>query len=1099
MAHFTHIKNKFGKLGYKDEKGNVVIDYKYDHGALFLGHIGVNEYESDYCPVAIGDRCGIIDINGNEVVPCIYDEAKYLFDDLFAVRINTESGYFYGVINDRQETIIPFQHKYISRKGNFICCFAKANSKRKYTHTLMDSSGLVYDYTYPHEESIFNASGKCIYIGKSENKCFDCLAVFKEDKLGVINTEGGIVLDFIYDYISSPCKNRYIVKRKIEVKDIYGVLDEQSNIIVEHKFKLIESEEGYFYHCYEYSECEDKQQELWLNAEGTPILKGEASVLSKDFIKAIANGKCAIYNKEGKRIANYIYDDVAVLGEYLVVSNDGKIGIIGCNGETIINCSYKKIECANISDKKYGGIFDPETISKYSTENVYESDSDNKKFHRNIIFLRYNKKISIPCPSGIDFGKTFILESDEHSNLFSLEEGILANSYYERIDTLTNLSFAVKSKGKWGVYRADIKEELIKCEYDKIKFEGNHTALLNKGELWGAKTLVLPSHILYPLFKCDIPIEFLEIEILDNMEHLFSVKRENTNYKDEKYTDYTIINTKGELAGKMDRFRESFTEHFKFYSHKRILAHLDDKLGFINLNGYVSIPFKYDELIERDDKKFDARIGNSWGVLSLSGQEIPAIKYSEQLPKEYNNTIVKDSISGCVGIIDSEGIESIPTIFEHIMLPDEEYNDKIIFFGHGGYDDGEPNFFSNIEHADWGCLNKKGNVIIEAKYDCFKFSNGFILAGRDGSMLGEGQHGSTYYEKEYGGIYDLYDFEGNLIIGGFTDFDYIESRGIFLFMFGGKWKSYCEQYDEWGNAIYYYSYRFEKGNSRWLALDKDLKTIIKANNGSQQQFSEGFIGTITPKEEGKKVNYWNMPLECFSIDKPRFYNNLMLCSDDDSKYVIRCTDGLASNTYDDIAVISDDVFFFLEIYDMGQGVGVSKLLNDHEVHLIEPLNDGTCILTQPIEGYVFGVYEYDRDKCKVSLYNIYDENFTPIVAIESIESETLMDYILRGKLFIELDAEFTDTHRIVMPDISIFDSSFREIINNKESNIHFAPFEKWYWYSDQHHLIKHEDCHSDYDGYDDDHDYMRDTWDAMTDGMYGDMPDGFDGDYDWLG
>ena len=25
------------------------------------------------------------------------------------------------------------------------------------------------------------------------------------------------------------------------------------------------------------------------------------------------------------------------------------------------------------------------------------------------------------------------------------------------------------------------------------------------------------------------------------------------------------------------------------------------------------------------------------------------------------------------------------------------------------------------------------------------------------------------------------------------------------------------------------------------------------------------------------------------------------------------------------------------------------------------------------------------------------------------------------------------------------------------------------------------------------------TWDAMTDGMYGDMPEGFDGDFDFLG
>lgn len=33
----------------------------------------------------------------------------------------------------------------------------------------------------------------------------------------------------------------------------------------------------------------------------------------------------------------------------------------------------------------------------------------------------------------------------------------------------------------------------------------------------------------------------------------------------------------------------------------------------------------------------------------------------------------------------------------------------------------------------------------------------------------------------------------------------------------------------------------------------------------------------------------------------------------------------------------------------------------------------------------------------------------------------------------------------------------------------------------------------------DEPDYAQDTWDAMTDGMYGDMPDGFDGDYDFLG
>lgn len=50
-------------------------------------------------------------------------------------------------------------------------------------------------------------------------------------------------------------------------------------------------------------------------------------------------------------------------------------------------------------------------------------------------------------------------------------------------------------------------------------------------------------------------------------------------------------------------------------------------------------------------------------------------------------------------------------------------------------------------------------------------------------------------------------------------------------------------------------------------------------------------------------------------------------------------------------------------------------------------------------------------------------------------------------------------------------------------------------------LAEEEDDNDDFPNrYDSDYDYyMRDTWDAMTDGQYGDMPEGFDGDFDFLG
>lgn len=46
-----------------------------------------------------------------------------------------------------------------------------------------------------------------------------------------------------------------------------------------------------------------------------------------------------------------------------------------------------------------------------------------------------------------------------------------------------------------------------------------------------------------------------------------------------------------------------------------------------------------------------------------------------------------------------------------------------------------------------------------------------------------------------------------------------------------------------------------------------------------------------------------------------------------------------------------------------------------------------------------------------------------------------------------------------------------------------------------------DDDYSSYepDNYYEDTNWERGTWYAMTDGMYGDMPEGFDGDYDFLG
>ena len=446
----------------------------------------------------------------------------------------------------------------------------------------------------------------------------------------------------------------------------------------------------------------------------------------------------------------------------------------------------------------------------------------------------------------------------------------------------------------------------------------------------------------------------------------------------------------------------------------------------------------------------------------------------------------------------------IPTLYEHLQITD---NQNIVFFGYGGYENDYNNFFSPISYASWGCLRNDGKILITPRYDCFKFyCNLFILAGRDGHMLGEGQHGFSYHETEYSGLYDLYNFDGKLILGGFTDFSYDNNRKLYLFKFGGHWKTDCEDYDEYGNSIFYYSFHFEKGNSRWLILDNNLTSIVKDKQGRRKVFNEGFIGTITRKEEkGRVVNYWNMPLELFSINRPCFSHNLMICDNDNYQVAIRLEDGSISYEHNKIHVISNDLFFFMDVYEIGRGIGLSKFAINKEGELtekiiIDPIDEGNCILTTPIEGYVFGIYEYDNNLCRVRLYDINDAEKKPLTAIESIEESKLIDYISRGFLLISIDNSASGLSRMIMPQRSIFDKSFVDIISPKESELFYKPFEKKYWFTDDCHLYDNTDNEDCLDGdFGDSYDFMKDSWDAMTDGMYGDMPDGFDGDFDFLG
>ncbi len=323
--------------------------------------------------------------------------------------------------------------------------------------------------------------------------------------------------------------------------------------------------------------------------------------------------------------------------------------------------------------------------------------------------------------------------------------------------------------------------------------------------------------------------------------------------------------------------RLCFDQQFVYYSQDFIVASIRQKLGVINLvngaewtakidyndqtcvsftmDGVVVIPFKYDEIIARADSNFNVRIGKSWGVLTREGKEIVSVKYSQAIPNDFDNAIVTDVETGRMGVLGEDGREKVPANFNCIYI-----DENFIF---AGYCDGENDeypvspfecrtgygYWSDKKKSDgymWSCWSKDGKMLIPARYECFDYHNmdrlsfmektrrigkplteaeyhkvDVIFAARDG--YGVYRSDDEYYPSLWGNIYDLYNMQGELLIGGFRRYEFIDELNLLKI-----WISF-------GPHV--------RG---WILLDLDLRSVVANSDGIRHQFPKGFIFSGRP-------------------------------------------------------------------------------------------------------------------------------------------------------------------------------------------------------------------------------------------------------------
>lgn len=353
------------KVGYVDSNGNQITPFKYlDHeferGSDFtdlLTPVAIELDKSDYYK----KKYGLINMNGEEVVPLIYDEMLTFSEGMIAVRQDIGEGdgrkQYWGFMNNSGKLAIPFIYHTVKSFKDGLALVQKSTGEYGY----IDKSGeLVIPLIYYYAESF--VEGLAI-VGVREGR-YGC-------NYGYINTHGKIVIPLIYDRafpfkdglasvskgensflinkkgvqqtpeiycdLIKPCRNGLRILERGGVRmedydrdiDYYGLMSSNGKVIVEAYCKLIH---------------------IWNNNPEFSIVEFRKSYYGEN----VGIDGWYLIDKTGNMLTHKSYDkiyqfveDIAICQRF-VLDDNGDIenllyGGINNKGVEIIECKYEKV------------------------------------------------------------------------------------------------------------------------------------------------------------------------------------------------------------------------------------------------------------------------------------------------------------------------------------------------------------------------------------------------------------------------------------------------------------------------------------------------------------------------------------------------------------------------------------------------------------------------------------------------------------------------------------------------------------------------------------------------------------------------------------
>ena len=429
-------------------------------------------------------------------------------------------------------------------------------------------------------------------------------ALYKDNKWGVINSNGDIVIDPAYqEMIVIPNSKNAIFICTYDIDYETG----------EYKTKVLN----------------EKNQEIFTNYDKVEAIanKDENNNLwyEENILKVEKNGKYGIINSTGKELTSIEYDEItasAGIKNSLKVKKDNKYGIINEDGKVVIPTSYADIEEIG-KDNKSGFIVKNEN-NKYGvidySNNVILNCDYNKiyKIHSNDLYVVTENTLQKVVRTAENGTSTDVLVKgyDEITGILATKDsGVIfkkANKYgimdlsgnvildaqYDYLKEAKTGIFIAKKGDKYGIINSS-NEEKLAFNYTSISYN-------EKADIYVAEDSELNSSILNNNLETKLTGFLLEL----NTDKGYIKMRIDGQYK--------YYNLKFEEKSNRDVFSNN-----TLYSAKN-----DGKYGIVNKDGTLVVQYQYDDIIEQNEYGFVAVCKDGkWGVIDQYGNTVIEPKY----------------------------------------------------------------------------------------------------------------------------------------------------------------------------------------------------------------------------------------------------------------------------------------------------------------------------------------------------------------------------------------------------------------------------------------------------------------------------------------